>query len=138
MNFIGKTAVVTGGSRGIGRAICLELARGGANIMLCYAGNEQAALDTVSACEALGAKAAAMRCDVSKAEPAQQSLSLLGILMSPIWFTVASFTPVSYTHLDVYKRQVDKSGEAPAEEAAEEAPAAETAAPAEAEAPAAE
>ena len=66
MNFTGKTAVVTGGSRGIGRAICLELARGGANVMLCYAGNEQAALDTVAACEALGAKAAAMRCDVSK------------------------------------------------------------------------
>ena len=48
MNFTGKTAVVTGGSRGIGRAICLELARGGANVMLCYAGNEQAALDTVA------------------------------------------------------------------------------------------
>ena len=68
MNFTGKTAVVTGGSRGIGRAICLELARGGANVMLCYAGNEQAALDTVAACEALGAKAAAMRCDVSKTD----------------------------------------------------------------------
>ena len=64
MNFTGKTAVVTGGSRGIGRAICLELARGGANVMLCYAGNE----DTVAACEALGAKAAAMRCDVSKTD----------------------------------------------------------------------
>ena len=68
MNCTGKTAVVTGGSRGIGRAICLELARGGANVMLCYAGNEQAALDTVAACEALGAKAAAMRCDVSKTD----------------------------------------------------------------------
>ena len=68
MNFTGKTAVVTGGSRGIGRAICLELARGGANVMLCYAGNEQAALDTAAACEALGAKAAAMRCDVSKTD----------------------------------------------------------------------
>ena len=68
MNFTGKTAVVTGGSRGIGRAICLELARGGANVMLCYVGNEEAALDTVAACEALGAKAAAMRCDVSKTD----------------------------------------------------------------------
>ena len=68
MNFTGKTAVVTGGSRGIGRAICLELARGGANVMLCYAGNEEAALDTAAACEALGAKAAAMRCDVSKTD----------------------------------------------------------------------
>ncbi|CAN3975731.1 Rubredoxin-like domain-containing protein, partial [Dysosmobacter welbionis] len=36
MNFAGKTAVVTGGSRGIGRAICEELARGGANVVLCY------------------------------------------------------------------------------------------------------
>lgn len=68
MNFTGKTAVVTGGSRGIGRAICLELARGRANVMLCYAGNEEAALDTAAACEALGAKAAAMRCDVSKTD----------------------------------------------------------------------
>ena len=34
-----KTAVVTGGSRGIGRAVCLELAREGVNIVLNYAGN---------------------------------------------------------------------------------------------------
>ena len=66
MNFSEKTAVVTGGSRGLGRAICLELARGGANVVLCYAGNEAAANETVAACEALGAKAAAIRCDVSK------------------------------------------------------------------------
>ena len=58
MNFSEKTAVVTGGSRGLGRAICLELARGGANVVLCYAGNEAAANETVAACEALGAKAA--------------------------------------------------------------------------------
>ena len=34
MKFEGKTAVVTGGSRGIGRAVCLELAAGGANVVL--------------------------------------------------------------------------------------------------------
>lgn len=67
MNFTGKTAVVTGGSRGIGRAICLELARGGANVALCYAGNEAAAQETLQAVEALGAKAMAIRCDVSDA-----------------------------------------------------------------------
>lgn len=66
MNFLNKTAVVTGGSRGLGRAICLELARGGANVVLCYAGNEAAANETVAACESLGAKAVAVRCDVSK------------------------------------------------------------------------
>ena len=66
MNFSEKTAVVTGGSRGLGRAICLELARGGANVVFCYAGNEAAANETAAACESLGAKAVAIRCDVSK------------------------------------------------------------------------
>lgn len=65
MNFTGKTALVTGGSRGIGRAVCLELAGGGANVALCYAGNETAARETVRAVEALGVKALAVRCDVS-------------------------------------------------------------------------
>ena len=65
MNFAEKTAVVTGGSRGIGRAVCLELAKDGANVVLCYAGNETAALETVQACEALGAQAKAVRCDVA-------------------------------------------------------------------------
>ena len=68
MDFSGKTAVVTGGSRGIGRAVCLELARGGANVVLCYAGNEAAAQETVSACEALGAKALAVRWKVADAD----------------------------------------------------------------------
>lgn len=69
MSFMNQTAVVTGGSRGIGRAICLELARGGANVVLCYAGNDAAAEETVAACQNLGAKALAIRCDV--ADPTQ-------------------------------------------------------------------
>lgn len=68
MNFSGKTAIVTGGSRGLGRAICLKLAKGGANVVFCYAGNETAAQETLAACEALGAKAAAVCCDVTDAE----------------------------------------------------------------------
>ena len=69
MNLQGKTAIVTGGGRGIGRAVCLELARGGADIVLCYAGGEATAQQTANACEALGVRAAAVRCDVS--EPGQ-------------------------------------------------------------------
>lgn len=68
MNFAGKTAVVTGGSRGLGRAICLELAKGGANVVFCYAGNEAAAKETTAACKALGAKALAVQCNVAKAD----------------------------------------------------------------------
>ena len=67
MNVAGKTAVVTGGSRGIGRAICLELAGQGANIVLCYAGNESSAAETTAACEQLGVKALALRCNVADA-----------------------------------------------------------------------
>ena len=71
MNFTGKTAVVTGGSRGLGRAVCLELAAGGANVVLCYAGNENAANETAAACEALGAKVLAVRCDVADSAQVQ-------------------------------------------------------------------
>ena len=63
-----SVALVTGGSRGIGRAICLELARQGASVAVNYAGNEQAALETVEACRALGVEAEAFQADV--ADPA--------------------------------------------------------------------
>ena len=71
MNFSGKTAVVTGGSRGIGRAICLKLAAGGAHVVLCYAGNEDAARETAAECEKLGAKALAVRCNVTDSAQVQ-------------------------------------------------------------------
>ena len=68
MTMKGAVALVTGGSRGIGRAICLELARRGAAVAVNYAGNEAAAQETVEACRALGAEAEAFRADV--ADPA--------------------------------------------------------------------
>jgi len=60
-----KTAVVTGGSRGIGRAICLELAKEGANLVINYAGNLQAAEEAKKSCEELGAEVLLVQGDVS-------------------------------------------------------------------------
>ncbi len=68
MTMEGKVALVTGGSRGIGRAICLELARRGAAVAVNFAGNEAAAQETAEACRALGVQAELFRADV--ADPA--------------------------------------------------------------------
>lgn len=61
----GKTAIVTGASRGIGRAIALAMAAQGANIALVYAGNEPAAEEALSLIRAQGVRAQAYRCDVA-------------------------------------------------------------------------
>ncbi len=61
----GKSAVVTGGSRGIGRAICLRLAEQGADVVFSYRGNETAAAATAAAIEGLGRRAIAFQGDVT-------------------------------------------------------------------------
>lgn len=64
----GKTAIVTGGSRGIGAAICKRFAEQGANIALLYAGNTQKAEETKAALLEMGVKAEAYQCNVADAE----------------------------------------------------------------------
>ena len=64
----GKTALVTGGSRGIGRATCLALAREGARVAVNYVSNAEAARETVADIERLGAEAMMVEADVSDPE----------------------------------------------------------------------
>ena len=59
------TAVVTGGSRGIGRAIALAMAQEGANVAILYAGNREAAEQTEQEIAQIGGKVRAYQCDVS-------------------------------------------------------------------------
>lgn len=63
-----RVALVTGGSRGIGRAIAVELARQGCNILVDYAGNAAAAEETVRLCQAEGVEAFAVQADVADEE----------------------------------------------------------------------
>lgn len=76
MTLRGKTAVVTGGSRGIGAAICEKLASQGADIAAVYAGNEAAAQAVCGKCaQEYGVRAEAYRCDVADFEAAKELVS---------------------------------------------------------------
>ena len=65
MDLQGKTALVTGSSRGIGKAIALGLAKRGANIAVNYAGSEEKAAETVKAIEVLGVQAIKVQANVA-------------------------------------------------------------------------
>jgi NAD(P)-dependent dehydrogenase (short-subunit alcohol dehydrogenase family) len=61
-----KVAIITGGSRGIGRATAIAAAARGFRVCIAYATNEAAARDVVAAIEAKNGKAIAVKCDVGK------------------------------------------------------------------------
>ena len=63
-----RAAVVTGGSRGIGRAVCLALAKQGCNVVVNYCHGEAAAAETAALCKEQGVEAVTVQADVSTAE----------------------------------------------------------------------
>ena len=71
IDLTGKSALVTGGSRGIGRAIALRLATQGADVAFSYRGNEAAANEVVAAIEGLGRRAIAVQADAADPESAE-------------------------------------------------------------------
>ena len=78
----GKTAAITGGDQGIGRAIVERLAQEGADIAFCYRKNKSGADEVSAAITALGRKSAAIQCDVGNIAEGQsfitQAISQLG------------------------------------------------------------
>ena len=68
MHLSDKVALVTGASRGIGRAVAIKLAQNGADVVVNYSGSEAAAQETVDAIVALGRKAIKIKANVANAE----------------------------------------------------------------------
>lgn len=68
----GKVALVTGGSRGIGRAICLELASQGAKVVVNYAGSQSSAEEVVALIKEQHGEAIAVQGDVASYEDAEK------------------------------------------------------------------
>jgi enoyl-[acyl-carrier protein] reductase III len=84
MTKVSGNALVTGGSRGIGRACALSLARGGCDVAITYVENEDAAKATAQEIEALGRRAVVLQGDVGDAEAnaavVDQAVAELGAL----------------------------------------------------------
>ena len=77
MLLTGKTAIVTGGSRGIGRAIAITLAGEGAKVVVVYAGNKVAADETLQLIAKNGGTAIASQCDVSNAAAVDELIAMV-------------------------------------------------------------
>ncbi|MGA5279292.1 SDR family NAD(P)-dependent oxidoreductase [Streptomyces griseoincarnatus] len=72
---LGRAALVTGGSRGIGAATALRLAREGADVAVTYVSGKEAAADVVRAVEALGRRAVPLRADAGDPEEAASAVT---------------------------------------------------------------
>lgn len=74
INFNSKVAIVTGGSRGIGKEIAKKLASLGANLVINYTSREEEALNTKKEIEEFGVKCIAIKCDVSKSNEVNEMI----------------------------------------------------------------
>lgn len=88
MVLIPGSAVVTGASRGIGRAIALELARMGAPVAVNYAGRRETAKEVVDLITAQGGKAVAIQADVTEPVQAQRLITEAEALLGPVGILV--------------------------------------------------
>jgi 3-oxoacyl-[acyl-carrier protein] reductase len=101
----GKVALVTGASRGIGRAMALELARAGADVAVHYRVREEAARETVAAITALGRQSLALAADVSVAAEVQQLVREVEARLGPVDILVNNAGAVRLVPLDQLTEQ---------------------------------
>lgn len=108
----GRTALVTGGARGIGRAICQRLGDAGANVAINYVSNQAAAEETAKLVEAAGATAHLVQADVSSEQQVQEMVSQVRERFGPVDLLVNNagvFDYVSHeeTTVSLWKRTLD-------------------------------
>lgn len=106
-----KTALVTGASRGIGRAIALRLAADGASVAVNYVGNEEAAAEAVEEIEKNGGNAVALQGDVRRTEDVrrlfdetEKAFGKLDILVNNAGVALEKTTPIAETTDEQYDR----------------------------------
>jgi 3-oxoacyl-[acyl-carrier protein] reductase len=90
LTLAGRTALVTGGSRGIGRAACVLFGRLGAQVAVAYARDEEAAREVVAEVERAGAKAVAIRAGLSGDEEAGRLFAVAEKALGPVDTLVAN------------------------------------------------
>lgn len=110
--FAGRTALVTGGSRGIGRACCLRLARAGARVAINYRSNEMAAQETARLITTAGGQALVVQADVSDPQAVERMVADVTAALGPVDLLVNNagvFDYVSHTEttLDIWRRTLD-------------------------------
>ncbi len=84
MSLAGKTALVTGGSRGIGRAVCLRLAAAGCRVAVNYVANSTAAEETLAAIREQGGDGMIVRFDVADGEAVKKGVAEVGDQLGPV------------------------------------------------------
>lgn len=112
MKLLGKNALVTGSSRGIGRGCAIELARAGANVAINYFSNRDEAESLAREIEALGRKAVIFQGDVSQQEVIErmidetaQALGSLDLFVSNAVYSDRE--PMLKANLDGFRRTID-------------------------------
>ncbi len=112
LEFAGKTALVTGGSKGIGRVCCEQLAAAGAAVIVNYSSSEKAAFEVVEQIESSDGRAIAIRADISSINEVQEMVHAGEEALGPIDLLVNNaaifdYVPHDETTPDIWQRTLD-------------------------------